>query len=432
MASGTPTEARMTSGSGDISGRTRLSEASGKTGLAWRRLVFAIGPGLVAMLADTDAGSVITVAQSGARWGYRLLLPNLLLIPLMFMAQELALRLGLGTRRGAVALVSQRFGRGWAALLVALLTLSCAGALVSQLSGLAGAGTALGVPVWATMIVTVGGLCLVVSTGSYKAVQRLALVVGLFELAFLAMAWRAAPGLAPILRQAVVLPLRDHDYLYLLAANIGTSIIPWTLVYQQSAGIDKGLGPGDLGAARLETGAGVVLCQTITSALLIAAGALLDRGGSLATVAEIETAFTATLGPTAGHVIFVVGLSGSALVAMIVICLALSWSLGEIFAGDGASERLQGSAVWFRGALCAMLAGGGAVVASGVDLVRLSVAAGVLNALLLPVVMAFLYRLVRTVLPPPLRPGRVYSALVAAALLLVSAIGVYAGLGGLW
>ena len=66
-----------------------------------RHLILAAGPGLVAMLADTDAGSVITVAQSGAHWGYRLLLPNLLLIPFMFMAQEVALRLGLATRQGA-------------------------------------------------------------------------------------------------------------------------------------------------------------------------------------------------------------------------------------------------------------------------------------------------------------------------------------------
>ncbi len=81
------------------------------TGRSWRRIALAIGPGLVAMLADTDAGSVITLAQSGAQWGYRLLLPNLLLIPFMFMAQEIALRLGLGTQRGATELVLRQFGR---------------------------------------------------------------------------------------------------------------------------------------------------------------------------------------------------------------------------------------------------------------------------------------------------------------------------------
>ena len=103
-------------------------------GFLWRIFLVVAGPGLVAMLADTDAGSVITVAQSGAQWGYRLLLSNLLFIPFMFFAQELALRIGLGARQGAVELARRRFGRAPALLLLAVLAASCFGALVSELS----------------------------------------------------------------------------------------------------------------------------------------------------------------------------------------------------------------------------------------------------------------------------------------------------------
>jgi Mn2+/Fe2+ NRAMP family transporter len=139
----------------------------------------------------------------------------------------------------------------------------------------------------ASMAATVGGLLLIIATGSYRAVERVAIVLGLFELAFVVMAWRAAPGFAPIVREAVQIPLRDHDYLYLLAANLGTSVIPSALVYQQSASVDKGLGPGEVKPARLETLAGVVLCQTVTAALLIAAAATLGEGFTLDTVARI-------------------------------------------------------------------------------------------------------------------------------------------------
>ena len=269
--------------------------------VAWRQIALAAGPGLVAMLADTDAGSIITVAQSGAQWGYRLLLPNLLLIPFMFIAQELALRLGLGARQGTAELVLQRFGRMQAGLLLVALALSCFGALVSEMSGLAGAAQLFGLPVPAAMAGVVVGLILMVVTGSYRSVERIALFFGLFELAFLVMAWRAAPGLAAIVQQAGELPLRDPGYLYLLAANLGTSIIPWALLYQQSASVDKGLGPRHVRGARLETLGAVVLCQTITSGLLIAAGATLGNRGTLNTVAQIETAFTATLGPEIGR-----------------------------------------------------------------------------------------------------------------------------------
>lgn len=66
------------------------------------------------MLADADAGNVVTAAQAGAMWSYRLLPLVLLLIPALFMVQELAVRLGLATGLGFGELVRQRFGPAWA------------------------------------------------------------------------------------------------------------------------------------------------------------------------------------------------------------------------------------------------------------------------------------------------------------------------------
>lgn len=400
--------------------------------LFWRNLAIAAGPGLVAMLADTDAGSVITVAQSGAQYGYRLLLPNLLLIPFMFIAQELALRLGLGTRQGAAELVLRHCGRLPAMLLLVALVVSCFGALVSELSGLAGAASVFGVPVVATMVCTVGGLILVVATGSYRSVERVALLLGAFELAFLVMAWRAAPGLSPIVRQATELPLHDRGYLYLLAANIGTGILPWALLYQQSASIDKGLAAQHVMGARIETLAGVLLCQTITCALLIAAAVTFADGVALDSVPQIEAAFTATLGFTAGRLVFVLGLSGGALVATIVVCLTLAWTMGEVLGVKHSLEHHPRQAPWFYGVLCVMLGAGGALVASGINLVSLSVAAGVANALLLPLVLGFLHYLARTALPEPLRLRGGYGVLVTAAFVMIAATGLWSAIVGLF
>lgn len=403
-----------------------------RAGLSWRRLALVAGPGLIAMLADTDAGSVITVAQSGAQWGYRLLLPNLLLIPLMFMAQEVALRLGLGTRQGIAEQVLRRFGRLPACLLLTTLGASCFGAVVSEMSGLAGAAESFGIPVWVTMSSTVGGLVLMVLTGSYRSVERVALSFGALELAFLVMAWRASPGLAPIAHEAAQLPLGDSNYLYLLAANIGTSIIPWALCYQPSASVDKGLGPDDALAARAETLASVVLCQTITSALLIAAAATLGHGGALDSVHAIETAFTATLGFAIGRVVFVLGLSGGALVATIVVCLTLAWSVGEVLGVQHSLEHAPRQAPWFYASLSLMLVAGGVLVASGINLVSLSIAAGVLNALLLPLMLWFLYRLARAAPLGALRLRGGYAAVVAVAFIAISAICLYTGIAGLF
>jgi Mn2+/Fe2+ NRAMP family transporter len=256
-------------------------------------------------------------------------------------------------------------------------------------------------------------------------------VLGTMELAFLVMAWRASPGFAPIARQAVQLPLRDSSFLYLLAANLGTSVIPWTLLYQQSASVDKGLAPRNARAARWETLAGVVVCQTITAALLIAAAATLDHGMPLDTIPEIETAFTATLGVAIGRVVFAFGLSGGALVATIVVCLTLAWTVGEVLGVHHALERHPRQAPSFYASLSLMLAAGGTLVASGINLVSLTIGAGVLNALLLPLVLGFLYCLARSTAMGPLRLRDAYAVLVALAFLATSLTGLYAGLAGL-
>ena len=202
---------------------------------------------------------------------------------------------------------------------------------------------------------------------------------------------RRARALQPIVAEALRAPPRDPGFYTLLAANLGTSVIPWALLYQQAATVHKGLGPAHLSAARIETLVGVVVCQAITSALLIAAGATLSARGALHSVAEIETAFTVTLGGAFGRVVFVLGLTGSALTATIVVCLTLAWSVGEAFGVGSSLDHSPAQAPWFYGAMAAMLAGGGALVASGANLVSLSIAAGVANAVLLPVVLGFLY-----------------------------------------
>src|SRR5215469_11710393 len=108
------------------------------------------------MLADTDAGSIITAAQSGAQWGYRLLLLQVVLIPILFIVQELTVRLGIVSGKGHAELIRDQFGRGWAWVSVATLVIACIGALLSELSGLAGVGLLMGVPPAVTMTIAVG------------------------------------------------------------------------------------------------------------------------------------------------------------------------------------------------------------------------------------------------------------------------------------
>ncbi|HTC07862.1 MAG TPA: divalent metal cation transporter [Acetobacteraceae bacterium] len=402
--------------------------------ITWQQLAFTIGPGLVVMLADTEAGSVIAAAQGGAEWGYRLVLPQFLLIPALFMAQELAARLGLATRQGLAELVLRRSGRWPAGLLLATLTVSCIGALVTELSGIAGVGELFGIPAWQSVALATAGLLLVVWTGSYRSIERIAIVVGLCELSFIVLAWLARPDVAELVAQAVQVPWHARGYLYLLAANLGTCVIPWAIFYQQSASVDKRLTRAHLAAARIETLAGAVLCQVVTAAVVIAAAAAFAGGLAghvLDRVGDIADAFSLAAGPVAGHLVFALGLTGGALVAAIVVCLTVAWAFGEVLGLRHSLSESPIRAPWFYGVFTVVLLAGAALVGSGMSLVRLAVGAGVLNALLLPIVLVFLYRAARRELPTELRPQGGYGAAVAIVFGLTGALGLYAALMGL-
>ncbi len=399
----------------------------------WTRWMAVAGPGMVVMLADTDAGSVITAAQSGAQWGYQLLLLQLLLVPVLFMVQELTVRLGIVSGKGHGKLIEQHFGRRWAYLSVFTLAVACIGALLSELSGLAGVGLLFGIPAPLTITIVVGGLIIMALTGSYRSVERIAMGIGAFELIFLVVAWRSHPDAATLISGTFSIPLTDPKYLYMVAANIGAVIMPWMVFYQQSAVVEKKLTLDDLKAARWDTAFGAIVTQVIMAAVLVAAAATLAKSGAsttLETVQQIAGAITPVLGETTGRILFGMGMTGAALVAAIVVTLTAARALGEVLNVKHSLEDHPREAPWFYGIYSLALIVGGLIVASGVNLVSLSVGVQVMNALLLPIVLGFLYLLARR-LPEKYRLKGSYAFVVATTILATAGFGVYAGLTGI-
>lgn len=399
----------------------------------WRRLATVAGPGLVVMLADTDAGSIVTAAQSGAQWGYRLLLLQLVLIPILFVVQELTVRLGIVTGEGHGRAIRRHFGSTWAWISVSTLLLACAGALVTELSGIASVGALVGVPAWACMALVVTGLVLMACTGSYATVERIALAVGLFELVFLVVAWRAHPEPHAMVAGAFSIPITDPDYLYLAAANVGAVIMPWMVFYQQSAVVEKGLTASDLPAARADTAIGAVVTQVIMAAVLVVTAATIGRtheGRSLDTVQQISQAITPFVGERAGTLIFALGMIGASLVATIVVTLTAARTLGEVLGFRHSLAHAPREAPWFYGVYAGALVLAAMLVLSGVDLVKLSVGVQVMNAVLLPVVLGFLFMLARRALPAPHRLGGRHAWIVGATIAVTAGFGLFAGLWG--
>jgi Mn2+/Fe2+ NRAMP family transporter len=402
-----------------------------------RRLSFlaVFGPGLVVMLADTDVGSVITAGQSGVQWGYRLLLLQLVLIPVLYMVQELTVRLGIFTGRGHGELIRDTFGPAWAWVSATGLAVATAGALLTEFSGVAGVGELYGVSRMVTLPLAAAVLLAIAMTGSYRRVERAAIAVGLFELAFFAVAWAARPDLGVLARESVSIPLFNTDYLYLVAANIGAVIMPWMIFYQQSAVADKRLRAEDYAAARWDTAVGAVVTQLVMIAVLVAAAATIAPNApqaSLTTVGEMSQALTPFLGQEVGRLVFGVGVLGAGLVAAIVTSLALAWGLGEVAGYRRSLEFQPAKAPWFYAVYCFCVVGGAGAVAVAPDLVSLNVGVQVMNALLLPLVLGFLVRLAMVALPPAYRLRGWYLGLVVGVSVIICILGVVGGLGGLF
>ena len=392
------------------------------------------GPGILVMLADTDAGNVVTAAQGGAQWGYRLLPLVLLLIPMLYMVQELTVRLGIYTGRGHGELIRERFGIHWAWLSTAGLAAATIGSLITEFTGVAGIGEMFGLSRSLTLPLAAAALLAIVGTGSYKRVERAALVVGLFELAFFAVAWSAHPGLAALVKDATDLPVGNGDFLFLAAAVIGATFNPWMIFYQQSATVDKRLQPNDLVHARWDTGIGAALTQCLTGAVLVAAAAAFADGAapaSLSSVGEISSALTPVLGEGAGRVVFGAGVLGASLVAAIVSSLALAWGVGEVAGYRRSLEYKPFEAGWFYAVYAAGVIGSAAVVWLASSLVWLNIAAQVLNAFLMPLVIGFLVVLAVKALPEPYRLSGWYLGLIVGVCALVSAVGVFGGVQAL-
>jgi NRAMP (natural resistance-associated macrophage protein)-like metal ion transporter len=403
------------------------------TTFRWRRFLVVAGPGLVVMLADTDAGSIITAAQSGAQWGYRLLALQFLLVPILYIVQELTVRLGAATGKGHARLILERYGRFWAWFSTGTLIVSCIGALLSEFSGIAGVGALMGVPAPVSLTLVVSVLLAIAFTRSYRSVERIALFVGAFELVFLLVAWLAHPSLSEIATGIVSVPLGDPKYLYLASANIGAVIMPWMVFFQQSSIVEKKLKAADIRAERIDTAIGAVVTQIIMAAVLIATAATLGKSGggqALDTVQDISAAITPFLGRIGGNLLFGLGIAGAALVATIVVTLAAARTLGEVLGVNHSLDHELSEAPWFYGAYAAALIGGALVVASGVNLVALSVGVQVMNALLLPIVLGFLYLLARG-LPDPWRLKGWYAWFSGGLIAVTTIFGVFSGLAGL-
>jgi Mn2+/Fe2+ NRAMP family transporter len=297
-----------------------------------------VGPGLLVMLGDNDAGGVITYAQTGATYGLSLFIP--LMIPLGFIAylvQEMTIRLGAVTRRGHAEMIWKRYGKFWGAFSLIDLVAANILTLMTEFIGVRVASEVFHVPYLVTIPIAFVLVTGVLVFLKYFAWERVSLFIAAFNLIFVPLALFAHPDWSAVGRTftgasgwAVPGGVLSATFLILVSANIGTTIAPWQLFFQQSCVVDKGLLPKDIKASRRDLMLGVIGMVLVAVAIIVLAGQYLHGLPNASSLDDdaVVNSIGAKLGQAA-MVVFALGLLEAGLIAAIVITASTAWAIGE-------------------------------------------------------------------------------------------------------
>lgn len=360
----------------------------------------ALGPAIVCCLADGDAGSLIVAAQSGTRWRYGLTLVQVMLVPILFAILESLVRTGVSEKRGFGGMVRAHFGEVVAIVSLVFLLLSSSGAIVSEMSGIAGVAALWGVDKAAASIATAIFVISIVVLCDYKQVEMVALGFGLFELVFVVVLFYIRPPIGDVLRGMLVFDLSDPGFLRMLAANIGAVVMPWMLYFQQSAVVARKLSSAkDVAQERVQSLVGSCLAQMIMVATMMVLAASPREAKNLDGIREIQMCLSPFFGLLASKIMISMAFMGGSVCAIFVASLAAAWAVCDSLVDDAGDDYFSlDKKVWeaprFYSAFACIVIFGALVLLVGPNLVKLNVYIEVLNAIVIPMALFCLYMVV--------------------------------------
>jgi len=221
-----------------MSGVTTFYFRAARASKAVRLYLVLAGPGIVVMVADNDAGGITTYAATGAKFGYGLIWFLIILGPVAYFVQEMTVRLGSVTKRGHAEAIFDGFGPFWGWFSLFDLLLSDWLTLVTEFIGMTSALAIFGVPGWATVAVVCLLMGFMVVNGRYWTWEKLALAFCAINLIYIPGAFLVHPKVSDILAQGMIPHFPGGftaEMFFFLMANIGTTIAPWMIFFQQSS-----------------------------------------------------------------------------------------------------------------------------------------------------------------------------------------------------
>ena len=421
---------------GDIQGAfgTIGQRETGRRGLRARSLALLaiIGPGLIVMVGDNDAGGVATYSQAGQNYGTSLLWVLLLLVPVLIVNQEMVVRLGAVTGVGHARLINERFGRFWGWFSVGDLFLLNFLTIVTEFIGVSLALGYFGVSQYIAVPIAAVALVAITVTGSFRSWERSMFVFVFANFLVIPLFFMAHPNGSGIVHDFFIPGIQggaNSASVLLIIAMVGTTVAPWQLFFQQSNVIDKRITPRWINYERLDTWIGAIVV-VIGAAALICVSAFAFQGtpaaGHFTDAGATATGLEHYLGSPAGA-LFAIVLLNASLIGAGALTLSTSYAFGDVFGTHSSLHRKFADAKLFYGIFTAMIAAAaGIVLIPGAPLGVITESVQALAGVLLPSASVFLLLLCNDheVLGPWRNPPwlNALASVIVAILVLLSLI----------
>ena len=347
----------------------------------WLIPLAVLGPGIITMVADNDAGGISTYAQTGAKTGFNMLWVFIILVPMAYYVQEMTVRLGAVTKRGHAEAIFDGFGKFWGWFSIFDLALINWLTLVTEYIGMTQAMRIFNIPEWVTFMGVTILLLVIVVTGRYWTFEKITLFFCLFNFVYIPTAiWAMKTGNVDenwsMVWKGFYSPhfnfggsLTAAGLITLVMANIGTTITPWQIFFQQSAVVDKGMDVKDIKFGKIDTFVGSFMTCLVAAFIIIATAAVFfyNPSGQI----DVESAAQAAkqipqLLPQHhwglwAKTLFAIGLFDAGLLGALCISLATSWAMGEVFGWAHSLNKSVREAPWFYAAYVLMLMSAGVI-----------------------------------------------------------------------
>lgn len=418
--------------------RQRVLSARMQRGLPSRlRLLWLlIGPGILVMLGENDGPSMLSYAATGAQFGISFFIPFIVLTFVMaIVVQEMTVRLGAATHRGHAELIFDRFGPFWGWFSMIDLVIGNFLTLVTEFIAVRAGLGFFGIPPWAAVLSALAILYLALMTHRYWTWERVTLAAALFNLIFIPVGLLTHPHWSSVGHAfATWNPLpggMTKNTLLIILADIGATVTPWMLFFQQSATVDKGLTRSDIRFGRIDTVVGAVLASAAALGMVLATAPLFTHHMSAENFQAAE--FAQALQPFIGRfgaALFALGIVEAGMVAAITISVSSAYAFGEV-ARTPHSLNLpmrEGKSFYSVLFLCAAAAAG-IVLIPGLPLIYVVLVVNVVAVLAMPPALIFLFMLAndREIMGDLVTP-RWINLLTSAIVVLLTGAGLLFGI----